>query len=144
MIPDFYYRYVLSERGFTWSPLSPHQLHWTWDVQGDKHPRMFVQVLKSQGERTCAYCGVGLDRINRSLDHVHPVALGGSKRLDNIVRACKRCNGEKGDRSLLAFLLDAAMRATPIKVASLRRQAKTTQWKDLPGWAFLQGRQATR
>lgn len=44
----------------------------------------------------CAYCG---DIYATSVDHVIPVARGGTDTVDNVVSACVRCNGRKGDRT---------------------------------------------
>jgi 5-methylcytosine-specific restriction endonuclease McrA len=43
------------------------------------------------------YCARPLALVNATLDHVHPVARGGSHVLGNLVAACERCNRMKGD-----------------------------------------------
>lgn len=43
----------------------------------------------------CHYCP---DRPGVTDDHIVPKALGGSNRRSNIVPACQKCNGTKGDR----------------------------------------------
>lgn len=51
------------------------------------------KVFRRDGHR-CRYCGVvGVDF---QIDHVVPVALGGTSRLRNLVVACVTCNQEKG------------------------------------------------
>lgn len=52
-------------------------------------------------EHTCAYCGDYL--INPTQDHVIPFAKGGKHTLDNVVPACKWCNGSKSDRDVEEF-----------------------------------------
>ena len=52
---------------------------------------------------TCTYCGLdGLHSFENwlilTVDHVHPHAKGGSRRLDNLVTACQPCNLIKGKR----------------------------------------------
>lgn len=42
----------------------------------------------------CQYCGSGKDL---SLDHVFPRSRGGKTSWDNLVAACRSCNGKKGD-----------------------------------------------
>lgn len=42
----------------------------------------------------CQYCGVAKDL---SLDHVFPRSRGGKTSWDNLVAACRSCNGKKGD-----------------------------------------------
>lgn len=48
----------------------------------------------------CFYCG----RPSETWDHIVPKSLGG-KGIDNLVRACANCNGDKSNMSLLQFLL---------------------------------------
>lgn len=47
----------------------------------------------------CVYCG-NSDKRNLTLDHVVPKAKGGKDTWNNLVTACKRCNGEKADLTL--------------------------------------------
>ncbi len=51
---------------------------------------------------TCRYCGMmaGHDGVELAVDHVVSVADGGSNNPDNLVTACRKCNGGKGARSL--------------------------------------------
>ena len=50
----------------------------------------------------CRYCGsqAGQDGVELAVDHVVSVADGGDNRIDNLVTACRRCNGGKGARSI--------------------------------------------
>jgi len=50
----------------------------------------------------CAYCGDEAGEI----DHILPVALGGSGDWDNLASACRRCNARKQARPLLIFLAE--------------------------------------
>ena len=45
----------------------------------------------------CAYCGAEANEA----DHVIPKNQGGRDLLENLVAACKRCNGAKQDRVLV-------------------------------------------
>ena len=51
----------------------------------------------------CRYCGrqAGQDGVTLEADHVVSVVDGGDNRIDNLVTACKTCNGGKSGRSLL-------------------------------------------
>lgn len=49
----------------------------------------------------CVYCG----RPSGCWEHADPLSLGGEDAPDNTVRACDRCNGRKGQRSALLYLL---------------------------------------
>lgn len=58
---------------------------------------------------TCFYCGVAFEddvggSRQRTVDHRVPRSKGGSDRLANLVFACLRCNGRKGNRSERDFL----------------------------------------
>lgn len=63
----------------------------------------------------CQICQVRTPRSLRGtneptapeLDHIMPMALGGSHTLTNVQCACRRCNGEKGARPLGQMLLAA-------------------------------------
>lgn len=46
---------------------------------------------------TCQWCGKRLSNTSGTIDHVHPVARGGTNAWRNVVAACESCNNEKGD-----------------------------------------------
>lgn len=50
----------------------------------------------------CNYCGTV--RPDNHIDHVEPVARGGSNHPSNLVVACPRCNMSKGAKSLKEWL----------------------------------------
>jgi 5-methylcytosine-specific restriction protein A len=47
----------------------------------------------------CHYCGERFKPSQLTLDHVVPLARGGSSTKDNCVPCCKSCNNEKGLRT---------------------------------------------
>ena len=49
---------------------------------------------------TCQYCGRAAPDVLLELDHIHPVADGGTNDLLNLITACKDCNAGKGARPL--------------------------------------------
>lgn len=49
----------------------------------------------------CVYCG----NPGQSVDHVVPVAFGGTSEWHNLAPACRKCNSTKGSKSLLEFLM---------------------------------------
>ena len=57
--------------------------------------RALVAAWIKQG-RTCAYC----DRPATTHDHVMPILRGGTNYVGNLVPACRRCNSEKGARTV--------------------------------------------
>lgn len=60
-----------------------------------------AQLKKDYGYR-CAYCATKTEKPE--MDHVIPLAGGGSHNIDNIVPACKSCNSSKRDRPLLVWM----------------------------------------
>ena len=59
------------------------------------------QTIYARDVYTCAYCGRDMqaDARSRCVDHVVPLAQGGSHQTVNLVTACKRCNAVKGPRT---------------------------------------------
>lgn len=58
----------------------------------------------------CVYCGSGL---NLHCDHVHPLTLGGSNDIANLVTACATCNLRKGAKTVAEWRPDIAARFGP-------------------------------
>ena len=56
--------------------------------------RTRYEVLK-RDNHTCRYCGATAPDVKLHVDHVIPVALGGTDKPDNLVAACKDCNSGK-------------------------------------------------
>ncbi len=48
----------------------------------------------------CAYCGVTGSDAELEVDHIHPVAKGGSHHIANLVTSCRSCNQKKGSGEL--------------------------------------------
>ena len=63
-----------------------------------------VRILKTQKGK-CAGCDkkIGKDRINWHVDHIHPIAKGGSNKPDNLQILCPTCNMRKGAKDPNAF-----------------------------------------
>jgi hypothetical protein len=49
---------------------------------------------------TCQYCGRKAADVLLVIDHIEPVAKGGTNDLLNLITACKDCNAGKSDRQL--------------------------------------------
>lgn len=68
--------------------------------------------LLAQHGPVCAYCGLRHPEDSITLDHVTPrKGQTAYDRRDNLVLACKRCNGAKADKPFLVYLLDQRIRA---------------------------------
>ncbi|WP_165253642.1 HNH endonuclease [Paludisphaera soli] len=74
--------------------------------------RRKLHVLHRDGWR-CQYCGVWMTRETATLDHLTPVAQGGSNLAWNLVACCLGCNQDKGDALPLEFLWVIGRRFTP-------------------------------
>lgn len=53
----------------------------------------------SRDNYTCQYCGATPLRKYLTVDHVVPRSRGGKTTWENVVTACERCNGKKGNRT---------------------------------------------
>ncbi len=47
----------------------------------------------------CMYCGQKGTGAELELEHVFPKSRGGKNTWENLVAACRKCNGRKGDRT---------------------------------------------
>jgi 5-methylcytosine-specific restriction endonuclease McrA len=73
------------------------------------------QWLLERHGAICAYCAQRTDVGEITLDHVTPRrGLTAYDRRDNLVLCCKRCNGGKADKPILAFLLADRKRAATL------------------------------
>lgn len=60
--------------------------------------RTRYEILK-RDNHTCRYCGDSAPDVKITVDHVTPLALGGSDSPDNLVAACRDCNAGKSSTS---------------------------------------------
>lgn len=63
-------------------------------------PRFSRRNVYLRDNYTCQYCGKKFSYYELTYDHVIPRKLGGETKWDNIVTACKSCNGKKGGLTL--------------------------------------------
>ena len=75
--------------------------------------RLRYEVLR-RDNHACRYCGAAAPVARLTVDHVIPIALGGSDEPGNLVTACEDCNGGKAasnpDASTLADVEADALR----------------------------------
>lgn len=64
-------------------------------------PEEWSDILLEFSHR-CAYCFVSTPKL--VIEHVDPLARGGTHTIDNIVPACRSCNSRKHVKSLVMFL----------------------------------------
>lgn len=78
-----------------WYFLSGDQAHITRErkkAQELKRSQWWKNIL---GKGLCHYCGQKFAPAQLTMDHVVPVARGGTSTKGNVVPACKKCNQEK-------------------------------------------------
>lgn len=69
------------------------------DHRAAKIPAVSNRVLFCRDFYRCAYCGKYFDHDELTRDHIIPKSKGGKNTWDNIITACKGCNGKKRDRT---------------------------------------------
>jgi hypothetical protein len=89
--------------------------------------RLRYEVLR-RDKYSCRYCGATAPDVKLTVDHVHPVSLGGGDDPANLVAACKDCNAGKTssspDAPLVANVADDALRwAKALEAVALGRLA---------------------
>jgi len=99
--------------------------------------RTRYEVLK-RDNHTCRYCGASAPDVVLHVDHVTPVALGGSDDPSNLVAACKDCNAGKASTSPDAALVedvaqDAIRWAAAIKLAGQNAAARHVEIESYVG-----------
>lgn len=67
--------------------------------------RLRYEVFR-RDNHTCRYCGGTPPDVKLTVDHVTPVALGGSDEPTNLVTACRDCNAGKSSSNPDAPLVD--------------------------------------
>lgn len=98
--------------------------------------RARFEVLR-RDDYTCRYCRSKDGPL--TVDHVQPVALGGSDDPSNLVAACRDCNAGKASTNLdaetAAQVADDALRwSRAIQAASRQRAQKAEAEADLIDW----------
>lgn len=61
--------------------------------------KLRFDVFKRDGF-VCAYCGATPPNVVLHVDHIHPVAEGGTNDIDNLITSCQPCNIGKGANKL--------------------------------------------
>lgn len=85
--------------------------------------RTRYEVLR-RDNHTCRYCGATAPDAKLTVDHVTPVALGGTDDPNNLVAACRDCNYGKASTSPDAALVDDVKQADVQWAAAMKRAAE--------------------
>lgn len=62
--------------------------------KNQKRKNAWRQMISARTEHTCFYCGT--DEEPWTIEHLVPLAHGGSSDFPNLVRACPACNHRRG------------------------------------------------
>lgn len=98
--------------------------------------RTRFEVMRRDGNR-CIYCGATAKETQLTIDHVIPIALGGTDDLTNLVTACTPCNSGKtsvnADEEFVARVDDdtARWRRAMAVAARIRRDESDTRAEEL-------------
>lgn len=104
------------------------------DIATVKRPalskRLRYEILRRDAH-TCRYCGASAPDVKLVIDHVVPVALGGTNDETNLVTACSNCNGGKGSSApnerIVSEVSGQALRAAQaLEVVTRQRRAAIT------------------
>lgn len=94
--------------------------------------RLRFEILR-RDNNACRYCGGKAPDVALTIDHVIPVALGGTDDPSNLVAACKDCNAGKTstapDAATVAQVSDDALRWA----AAIRQAAEEAEAADEAG-----------
>lgn len=94
--------------------------------------RLRFEILRRDGH-TCRYCGAAAPDVPLTVDHVVPVALGGTNDPSNLVCACRDCNSGKGstspDEHVVAEVSDLALRMATA-LAEVAEERRSSQARD--------------
>jgi len=106
----------------------------------DKVPKVSFRLSrKSIYERdhyTCYLCGDVFSEGKLSIDHVIPLSKGGRSSWENMVTCCKRCNWDKGDKTLSEMKVKPKFMPTK-PVLSNMQKLKASVTVHQPEWSLF-------
>ncbi len=107
--------------------------------RGRQRVRFCRENVLRRDDYVCAYCGAQPPHRDLTIDHVVPRSRGGETRWENVVTACRGCNGDKGSRTLKEAGLSLAKqpkapRWLPSRDVGLGRETPES-WEPWIAWA---------
>lgn len=59
------------------------------------------QIIAARAHKRCEYCKCSADITTEtfSIEHIHPLSLGGANTLENLAWSCMGCNSFKGAKT---------------------------------------------
>lgn len=114
--------------------------------------RLRYEVLR-RDNHACKYCGLAAPEVKLTVDHVVPIALGGSDEPSNLVAACADCNSGKSasspDAAIVADVDAKAVRwsqamnlAVEQRAGELAIDRANTTWFDTAWTSWTRGDEA--
>lgn len=76
---------------------------------GGTHTPDDVKAILAAQKHRCAYCRADLRKVPYHVDHIVPLARGGSNARTNIQAACASCNRSKGAKDPIDFAQERGM-----------------------------------
>jgi len=76
--------------------LLKNRIHWQRRRAAGKLTREQWEQVLDEWNHKCAYCGTASD--NLTIDHIIPIAKGGTNDPKNLAPACRSCNSRKRDQ----------------------------------------------
>ena len=70
---------------------------------GGRHTAKDIAVIAEAQGHKCAYCRANLRKVKRHVDHIMPIALGGSNDRSNLQLLCVPCNLSKQAKHPIEF-----------------------------------------
>src|SRR5690348_7982460 len=111
--------------------------------------RLRYEILR-RDSHTCRYCGASAPDVPLRVDHVTPVALGGTDEPSNLVTSCEPCNSGKSsstvDSALVADVQQHQLRwgramELAAQVQAGKRDDQETAWRSFSqsweSWASI-------
>lgn len=93
--------------------------------------RLRYEILR-RDSHTCRYCGASAPDVKLTVDHVVPVALGGTDDATNLVTACQPCNAGKTssapDAALMADVDEKALIWSRAMAKAAQKQTDDRIW----------------
>lgn len=100
------------------------------DAPGDFTLTQLLHQFARQGH-ACAYCKQSIAGLPDP-EHVSPLSRGGRNDMSNIVAACRMCNADKNDLTLIEWAMHRAQRGLPAVDTDLSGEAYTHLYSTYP------------
>ncbi|MEV6730680.1 HNH endonuclease [Streptomyces sp. NPDC051364] len=99
--------------------------------------RLRYEILR-RDNHTCRYCGAAAPAVPLRIDHVVPVALGGTDTADNLVTSCEPCNNGKSSSTVGADLVADVAEDAIRWAAAMQRAADNLLEQEKPKQEYRQ------